>query len=156
MIPHYDKLPDEGGQELLGRKVKVYRNLKQSCFSIKDANTNRVIAHADILMLSNVQFTVSEKTRQRVLREKKKYVHAYAVGILTAIEGAWKEGFKTFKVTYNPFKGDSFVGRQVVVEGECDDKTYLFKSASMLRLTDTGLYALLTPTRAAFLTPQTI
>lgn len=60
-------------------KVFVYRNLSQNCWSLKMMEgecKGRVIAHAEEVMLINAVFKVSEAGRQRVLKEKRKNVHA--------------------------------------------------------------------------------
>jgi hypothetical protein len=88
--------------------VAVYRNLTKNCWSIKDLQTNRVIGHAARLEMTGVSFLVSEKGRQRVLRERKKYVHASAVGTCEPL------GFPIDKrvwhrVKYNPYLNTTFV-----------------------------------------------
>ena len=95
-------------------KVFVYFNLHKKMFSIKaleGVNKGRVIGHADAVVLDDVTFKVSEAGRQRVLRERKKNVHAGVVGQLNA------QGIRLISaavslatnVTYNPYKYQSFV-----------------------------------------------
>jgi len=87
-------------------KVYVYLNLHKKCFSIKAMSgpmRGRVISHADEVYLTDVEFRVSEKGRQRVLREQKKYVHAGVVGYLSSPRNA------TIPVRYNPFETETFV-----------------------------------------------
>jgi len=90
-------------------KVKVYYNLHKNCYSIvslEKENYGRVIKHENYVPLTNAQFKVSEKGRQRVLREQKKNVHAYVVG-------TWVSEFvprlPIKLATYNPYKYSSFV-----------------------------------------------
>lgn len=59
-----------------GRNVFVYFNLHKKVFSVKDVKTGRVIAHANTVKLQNAYPKVSEKGRQRVLKEQRKNVHA--------------------------------------------------------------------------------
>lgn len=92
-------------------KVYVYRNLHKNCFSIKaleGANKGRVIMHTDKVSLYDVTFKVSEKGRQRVLRQKKKYVHAGVVGHI--LDGQWqaKDVAKFSKIRYNPYETETF------------------------------------------------
>jgi len=64
-------------------KVFVYFNLRKRCFSVKALEgmyKGRVIAHRDSLHLQDAEFKVSEKGRQRVIRERRKNVHAGVVG----------------------------------------------------------------------------
>jgi hypothetical protein len=99
-------------------RVFVYFNLHRKCFSIKALEGDRkgrVVAHRDTVVLENCRFKVSEAGRQRVLREKRKNVHA-------GVSGTWAETVRDnadFEhlsilgraVTYNPYKYDSFVIR---------------------------------------------
>ena len=63
-------------------KVKVYKNLTKDTWSIQDYKTRKVIGYSDNIRLENAKFVVSKSGRQRVLREGKKYVHAFVVGEL--------------------------------------------------------------------------
>ncbi len=101
---------------------KVYRNLNNGKLSIQYKGL--VIGHADSLMMLNVVFKVNQKGRERVIKEKKKNVHAFVIGDIACCEG-----FKPFKnrelkrretyklheyiwyrgtVVYNPFKFNNF------------------------------------------------
>jgi hypothetical protein len=107
------------------QKVFVYRNLHQDCWSVKSKKTGRVVAHADTVQLSNVDFKVSETGRQRVLREKSKNVHAGLVGTLehftergseipsaTYVNGQDCDSKNNVSITYNPYKYSQFVVRE--------------------------------------------
>jgi len=95
-------------------KVYVYRNLHKNCFSIKaleGEKKGRVIGHATDVSLYDVEFRVSEKGRQRVLREKKKYVHAGVVGKLLASEPfsqSERERLNMRPIRYNPYETETF------------------------------------------------
>ena len=89
------------------KKVFIYRNLHKSCYSVKDWKTKRVVAHVKSITLIDAKFKVSKAGRERVLREKRKNVHA---GVL----GYWDEKAKPNKkmkteVYYNPYKYEGFV-----------------------------------------------
>ena len=97
-------------------RVFVYFNLHKKCFSIKALEGERkglVIAHRDLVILTKCKFKVSEAGRQRVLREKRKNVHAGVTGVW--INGDRVESHYEFlsmvgrQVTYNPYKYASFV-----------------------------------------------
>lgn len=97
-------------------RVDVYWNLHKRCWSIR--HKGRVIRHATYVHLQDVRFVVSEAGRQRVLREGRKNVHAFARGEL--VDAAKGEEFmsadrsyhRSYKdVTYNPFKSASFYRR---------------------------------------------
>lgn len=52
-------------------KVKVYKNLTKDTWSIQDYKTRKVIGYSENIRLENAKFVVSEKTRQRVIKEGK-------------------------------------------------------------------------------------
>ncbi len=93
-------------------KVFVYFNLHKKVFSVRALEGDKkglVIAHREYVMLENVTFKVSEAGRQRVLRERKKNVHAGAVG-------QWRDDVAVLQgdvaVTYNPYRFSSFVNKE--------------------------------------------
>lgn len=92
-------------------KVFIYRNLhfrNQVMFSVRNEKTKLVIDHAPVVYLAKVRFKVSEAGRQRVIREKRKNVHAGAQGMrLESLPDT--EGLTRIKVSYNPYKGPTFV-----------------------------------------------
>jgi hypothetical protein len=97
-------------------RVFVYFNLHKKVFSIKalqGPRKGRVIGHAASVKLHDVTFKVSEAGRQRVLREKKKNVHAGAVGYLcdSVAFDAFEESLAV-PVTYNPYRYSSFVHKE--------------------------------------------
>jgi hypothetical protein len=63
-------------------RVEVYWNLTRNCWSIRDAATGRIHAHADKVSVRGAQFIVQPAGRKRVLRERKKNVHAFVRGEL--------------------------------------------------------------------------
>ena len=92
-------------------KVRVYRNLSRNCWSVQDVKTGKVIAHRPAVTLTQAEFVVRQAGRERVLREGKKYVHAFVVGNMLfdtrAVEGLRRNG--PLQVGYNPFKAPTFV-----------------------------------------------
>jgi len=108
-------------------RVFVYYNLHRNCWSVKaleGENKGRVIAHCKYALLTDCVMKVSEKGRQRVLREKKKNVHAGIVGhVNSAIPIFNMLGYHDNEIryslyplrqeiTYNPYKYDSFVVKE--------------------------------------------
>ena len=104
-------------------RVQVYRNLhksigKSAVYSVRDKKTRRVVDHQSFIILRDCKFHVSQSGRERVLREKRKNVHAWVEGsllftgddalsfyeklVLGAVE-ATLEG-----VLYNPYRYDQF------------------------------------------------
>lgn len=90
-------------------RVEVYRNLHRRCLSVRDARTRKVVAHVESVLLADARFVVSEAGRQRVLRERRKNVHAVVRGTLLAQGTPAPEGWAA--VTYNPYRAATFVHR---------------------------------------------
>ena len=109
-------------------KVEVYRNLNNGRLSIRDAKTKLVIGHADRVKLLDVTFHVSQAGRERVLREKRKNVHAVVRGYM--VSALFGEGYKgrslleyvgygdpmrvrsyheVEPIKYNPYKASAFM-----------------------------------------------
>ncbi len=126
-------------------KVFIYRNLNRvgHTYSIKVLEgplKNRVVGYANGLLLENCQLVVSQTGRNRVLRTKRKNVHAGIVGELIAATGfktripktglnfeycseeTWLEKYKPGRpINYNPYVTSSFVyedNRQPLTKSE--------------------------------------
>lgn len=65
------------------KQVKIYKNLHNGLFSV--IQNNLVVAHIESFTLNNVVFKVNESGRQRVIKEKKKNVHAFICGLLVNV-----------------------------------------------------------------------
>lgn len=96
-----------------GQRVEVYRNLKfkdRIVYSIRDAKSGLVLGHAtDILLTNNCKFVVKEVGRQRVLKEKKKNVHAWIEGSYGIIHAGDDKIFSDgTPVRYNPYTNSHF------------------------------------------------
>jgi len=97
-------------------KVFVYFNLHKKLWSVKaleGPQKGRVIARTFHVALRDVQPRVSQAGRERVLREKRKNVHAGLVGQMTD----WKlpkydRLVPETEITYNPYKSGNFYYRQ--------------------------------------------
>ena len=68
------------GIEVAPDRVKVYFNLNLDCLSVIDAETGLLYCHAHRVELHNARFRVQEAGRQRVIKNKRKNVHAYIIG----------------------------------------------------------------------------
>ena len=63
------------------KRVRVYKNLHKDCWSVWQEG--KVLFHTQEIHLRDVTFLVLESGRQRVLKEKRKNVHAFVCGFLT-------------------------------------------------------------------------
>ena len=94
---------------LTGCKVEVYWNIRKKMFSVRSAkspNRGKVLAHVKKILLRDATFVVSEIGRLRVIKEKRKNVHAFIRGTVYATHGGGK---LPNKLTYNPYRDRGFV-----------------------------------------------
>ena len=89
-------------------KVDVYWNLNKNCFSVR--HNGKVIAHRHFVELRDIKWVVQPGGRARVLRQRRKNVHAFARGTLltdTTIPCPIQNAYK--RIIYDPYEYDSFV-----------------------------------------------
>lgn len=89
----------------------VYRNLATGGFSVKHGGL--VVQRPHVFTAENAEFKVNEAGRQRVIQEKRKNVHAYAVLESIPVEVAYGAALTMVpknarEITYNPYGGDYF------------------------------------------------
>jgi hypothetical protein len=95
------------------KPVYVYKNLHKDCWSVKQDGLVKL--HTNDITLYDCRFKVSVAGRERVLKEKRKNVHAGVHGYIENWVGgfdklSWEEGHPTAEaVTYNPYKYKTFV-----------------------------------------------
>jgi hypothetical protein len=96
-----------------GDNVRLYYNLHRKDYTVQKYVKGvgwRKVAGLDCIVLQNVKFKVSEAGRQRVIREGKKNVHAYATGqVLRFDEPHHVTMSLGVPISYNPFKAPTFV-----------------------------------------------
>ncbi len=89
------------------KRAYVYFNLHKKCWSVRQSG--RIVDHTNAIMLRDCRYLVGKTGRERVLREKKKNVHAgisgYVVDLIPACR-IYNE------LTYNPYKHETFVSRE--------------------------------------------
>jgi len=85
-------------------RVRVWFNLHRRVWSIKEGS--EPVRHADYVRLVGVAFRVSEAARQRVLRERRRSVHAYALGVAAGPAAGPPAG--AVRISYNPYRGRCF------------------------------------------------
>jgi len=89
------------------KSVSVYRNLHNGKWSIRQGGIVR--CHADAVYLKDAEFAVGAKGRERVLKEKRKNVHAFVRGKVADIHKFRRASGYWYKVGYNPYKNETFV-----------------------------------------------
>jgi hypothetical protein len=110
-----DFIPFKGRKLVQGAPHKVYWNLHKDVWSLvaqDGPDKGRVVGHVPQLGLHDVKFVVSQAGRARVIREEKKNVHAFAVGIPVS---PWQihslAAGPLRQLSYNPYKAGHFVVR---------------------------------------------
>tara|TARA_R100001244_G_scaffold29457_1_gene28645 strand:+ start:710 stop:1147 length:438 start_codon:yes stop_codon:yes gene_type:complete len=95
------------------KPVEVYKNLHRGCWSVRQSGIVRF--HTYAIALEQCQFKVSESGRQRVLKEKRKNVHAFIKGIFIRKDDLVDRDFggpfllvEGDKVTYDPYTMSTF------------------------------------------------
>lgn len=90
--------------------VEVYRNLNRKCLSVRDPVLRKVVGHVDRVLLFEASFRVSAAGRRRVLRERRKNVHAVVrglcVGQVAMPKGSWE------RIHYDPYTTETFVWKE--------------------------------------------
>ena len=95
-----------------GQTILIAYHLYRRCFSIRNANTRKVIGYTDRIVVRNARFIVSQAGRARVLRERKKNVHAYVKGIYEKeLQHMSIIGIQAREAYYNPYFNPLFVDR---------------------------------------------
>lgn len=101
--------------------IEVYFNLHKKVFSVRQSGL--VVKHIDIIIIKDANFVVSQAGRERVLREKRKNVHAFVRGKVCYNEnfskgsskwantllGNYEAGNLVKTAHYNPYKTKTFV-----------------------------------------------
>ena len=102
------------------KRAYVYFNLHKKCWSVRQSG--RVVDHTNEILLKDCRFMVSQAGRERVLRDKRKNVHAGVSGYVVDSFGRGGWAGLTKIVTYNPYRYKTFVSKLDPTEAvECSD-----------------------------------
>lgn len=113
----------------VGTKVRVHFHLRKKVFVIVPLEgefKNKTVLYTDNLSLENVEFRVRESGRQRVLRERQKNIHAFAVGRLQNFAKEHSLNQSGAYVNYNPYNNNSFVVEGTDIPVKSADSAKLF------------------------------
>lgn len=102
--------------------VDIYWNTQKELWSVRSVKTRKVISHKPLICVRDCSFIVSEKGRQRVIREGVKNVHAYVRGSLVYPPRALPD--HSVWVRYNPYEFEHFM----------DDDGYALEGAELVVL----------------------
>jgi hypothetical protein len=98
----------------MSKYVYVYRNLNASKKTGKPVYSvmrqGKVVKRVHRILLRDVTFVVRQAGRQKVLREKRKNVHAFVKGLITrSAMGIDRNGKDLpMRISYNPYVSGSF------------------------------------------------
>jgi hypothetical protein len=124
------------------KPVRVFKNPKQGCYSIFQNGAVRASARA--VRLGDVEFRVREFGRQKMLREQRRTIHAFAVGYLLdhvhPDEGRDLGAMVGRGVRYNPHEAGWFMDTETrepvtcaaLVQFDDDGVTYRFEPLDLL------------------------
>lgn len=117
-------------------RVSVYWNLQKRMWSIKQKGF--VVAHSRSISLKNAYPEVQPAGQRRVVKEKRKNVHAWITGYIAHGNAHWfmESGLEygTYKVSYDPYKApafrlarvDSIIQSEAILEGSGAYLGYVF------------------------------
>jgi hypothetical protein len=90
----------------VGTKVDVYWNLHKNVFSVRSREgetRGRVIGHVHAFTLNDVEYVVSKAGREKVLRERRKNVHAFVRGCWAELDSEHQFTGNVWRVRYDPY-----------------------------------------------------
>lgn len=97
------------------KRVRVYFNLRKKMLSVQEKINGswKVVDHVEQIWLGDVKFKVSDAGRQRVIKNKRKNVHAFIEGVANKSP----EKLIPFdSINYNPYKLERFHDGQKYVD----------------------------------------
>lgn len=84
-------------------RVLVFKDIKNNRWTLWNEDKTVHLGYRDSLVLDNCKLVVLEDKRQRIVKSKKRFPHAWIVGDLSKRKGSIKK-----EITYNPFKNQFF------------------------------------------------
>ncbi len=92
-------------------RVDIYYNLHKKILSVR--HKGKVVGHCKTAFVKDVKFVVNKGGRERVLKQKRKNVHAYIRG--NYIDGDhisnYLYGYDWIEIGYNPYKFGHFYNK---------------------------------------------
>jgi len=94
-----------------GATVRIYRNLNNGTMSVQGQvnKTWKVVGHVTNAVVCDVAFKIQEGGRQRVIRDRRKNVHAWGQGILM---GQASDDHCPIALGYDPYEDGSFLDKE--------------------------------------------
>jgi len=100
-------------------KVDIYWNLIKKCWSVRSREGDtygKVVGHLDSCVIVKAKFVVNPKGRERVLRERRKNVHAFVRGdlLMSRMPGTIDSYEGWAEAKYNPYETNKFLGKDKI------------------------------------------
>lgn len=92
-------------------KVLVFKDIKNKRFTLYNENKTKHLGYKKSLTLKNASFIVVEEKRKKVIKTKKRFPHAWIIGVLVKINNNLNK-----EVKYNPFKNKNFMNKNKAVK----------------------------------------
>jgi hypothetical protein len=91
------------------KQIRIYYNFTKKIFSVQEKVNGswKVVEYTNEIFIRNATFKVSESGRQRVLKQKRKNVHAFILG--ERFPFIPKSFVYRDEVSYNPYKQGNFM-----------------------------------------------
>jgi len=91
------------------KQIRIYYNFHKKLFSVQEKVNGswKVVEYTNEIFIRNATFKVSESGRQRVLKQKRKNVHAFILG--ERFPFIPKSFVYRDEISYNPYKGPNFM-----------------------------------------------
>lgn len=103
-------IPFKGRTIDYSKPIRIYRNLTKKGVWYSIVQKGKTVAHSTAICVKDAVFHVNEKTRQRVIKNKRKEFHAYIEGFYTT-SGMGTTAAKNdlcVEIKYNPYKYKQF------------------------------------------------
>lgn len=87
-------------------QVLVFKDIKNNRWTLWSIDRKKHLGYLDSFVLENCELIVLHEKRQKILKTKKRFPHAWIIGTLNK-----KISKNTCKksISYNPFKNESFM-----------------------------------------------
>lgn len=103
-------VPYKGREIDKEQPIRLFRNLTKKGVWYSLQQNGKTVAHTSAICLKHCTFNVNEKTRQRIIKNKRKEFHAYIEGMYadSGMGTTAKRNDLPARITYNPYTSTWF------------------------------------------------
>lgn len=91
-------------------KVLVFKDIKNKRWTLWTLDRKTHLGYKDELFMKDCSFIVVEEKREKVVKNKRRFPHAWVIGEVSQKE--IKKSFTT-EISYNPFENKNFVKKKI-------------------------------------------